>query len=541
MNAIKNLFKNEIWIPILLGLLFFLIVAPGVDWGTPTIWHPDELISRVHQALVGQWQFDEKNFDYPSLPKYSMFWLGKLIYAFGYSKNEVIIAARLLSAVLGGLTVGITYGIVRTIGGQKITGILAALLLITNREFMLNAHWAHNDLYVTFFSSIAIFSIVKYIMAQNKHWLYIAFYSVGLAASSKYNGGILILLPILVYLYLERNNLKSKLLSIAETIFIGVILSFLGFATGTPKALLWAAFYFKRMIPVIQYQRSYGYHSDSVIGLVGQIRLFGDIFGIPVLILVLISLLSGALLLVKKINSKQEIKRRHMVIAVLFVSILLLDLPFIFSYNFQNRYFLPMVPILIVFVAIFIQNMISFFEERKIRNYKFFLSSVLILIIISSFLRISSIFLLFENDARISATEYVKTLPHNSSIEYTFYSPTINRDQFSRAHNYPLFFIKFQGQELPKSTNYDFNVGEDGIEDRKTDYLIIDSLTYERFSNEYICSSHQVDCDFFKRLQTGETNYQHIETFSYSLPPYLPEADIFFLNPIIQIYQRVKD
>jgi len=115
-----------------------------------------------------------------------------------------------------------------------------------------------------------------------------------------------------------------------------------------------------------------------VIGLVGQIRLFGDIFGIPVLILVLISLLSGALLLVKKINSKQEIKRRHMVIAVLFVSILLLDLPFIFSYNFQNRYFLPMVPILIVFVAIFIQNMISFFEERKIRNYKFFLSSVLI-------------------------------------------------------------------------------------------------------------------------------------------------------------------
>jgi hypothetical protein len=54
MNRItQTLEKYEILIPIFLGVLFFVITAPGISWGTPSVWHPDELVNRVDNALKG--------------------------------------------------------------------------------------------------------------------------------------------------------------------------------------------------------------------------------------------------------------------------------------------------------------------------------------------------------------------------------------------------------------------------------------------------------------------------------------------------------
>jgi len=98
----------EIFIPLILIALFLSVTLPGIAWGAPNIWHPDELVRQVGQALYGNYEFDEKNFDYPSLPKYTMYGLGKIIFALDYSFTEFLIAARTLSAVLGALVVAIT-------------------------------------------------------------------------------------------------------------------------------------------------------------------------------------------------------------------------------------------------------------------------------------------------------------------------------------------------------------------------------------------------------------------------------------------------
>ena len=91
---------------------------PGISWGAPAGWHPDEIVIRSLKALSGEWQFSEINFDYPDLPQYAMYWLGKAIMALGYGYTEILIAARVLSAMLAGLTIMLTYKIARLAGGS---------------------------------------------------------------------------------------------------------------------------------------------------------------------------------------------------------------------------------------------------------------------------------------------------------------------------------------------------------------------------------------------------------------------------------------
>jgi hypothetical protein len=129
-------------------------------------------------------------------------------------------------------------------------------------------------------------------------------------------------------------------------------------------------------------------------------------------------------------------------------------------------------------------------------------------------------------------------LPTGTHIEYTLYPPSVDKEQFEIAFNYPIFFFKFPGQEPPADKAYEWNVGEEGVEERKPDYIVIDSFTYSRFADEFTCQLHQIECDFFTRLLNGETNYALMVAFEYRLPAFLPDVISGFLNPDIRIYAR---
>ena len=132
-----------------------------------------------------------------------MYGVGKLVYGLGYSIEYFIIAARFISLLLGGLVIALTYSIARLVGGNIAAGIFASLLLISNSEIALNSRWAHNDLYVTFFVSLALVSAIKFSQSShNRLWLYLSFLAAGMAASSKYNGGSIVLTPVVIYLFL---------------------------------------------------------------------------------------------------------------------------------------------------------------------------------------------------------------------------------------------------------------------------------------------------------------------------------------------------
>lgn len=64
-NKINMFFsRREFLLPLTLFALFLVASLPGIQWGAPALWNPDELVLRVDMALNGAMQFDVTEPDY---------------------------------------------------------------------------------------------------------------------------------------------------------------------------------------------------------------------------------------------------------------------------------------------------------------------------------------------------------------------------------------------------------------------------------------------------------------------------------------------
>jgi len=125
-----------------------------------------------------------------------------------------------------------------------------------------------------------VFFAIKYQLTQSRLWLYASFLAVGLAASSKFTGGSLLLVPLFTLVFMNWKTFWRNLVQSAEVLLIGGVLSFGGYVIGTPKALLWMSYYFKRVIPALQRYPQFGQNTGSSIGLIGQWSVFKDAVGV---------------------------------------------------------------------------------------------------------------------------------------------------------------------------------------------------------------------------------------------------------------------
>ncbi len=538
---VSFLVRNEYLIPLALFLVFLAVTLPGISWGAPSVWHPDEIVVRSMKALDGEWKFSETNFDYPDLPQYAMYWLGRLVLALGYGKVEVLVSARVLSATLAGLVIVLTYFIARRAGGSIVVGALSGLFLLCVSEMVHNGHFAHNDTYVMFFTTLSILMLLQYHNHGHRGWLYAAFLTTGMAASSKYIGGSLILAPLAYYLFSQRKNFRTQLFSTLETLFISAALTFLGYAIGTPKALFWMTYYFKRVFTALGWQINYGHIPGAVRGVIGQYQVLLDGLG-PVIFLLFAAGFVWACIQVIQAYRQKTLTHasRAANFSVLLLALLALDLPMMVSYNYQFRYFLTLLPILAVFSGFFV----AWLYERAAQSNRRVSSGLVVagvaLIVLFSFARLISVAMLFMNDSRTAAGVFLKTLPAGTSLEHTNYAPRIPTGIFTHEFNYPIHFLRNVDDQVPTSKKYIFNAGEAGLDDRQTTYLVTDSFTFDRFNDPYTCSLMQVECDFFKQLATGQSrHYRLIREFSYRLPAFLPQIHVEYVNPTIRVYERI--
>lgn len=526
--------KHEKWLPFLLALFFIAITASGLAMMN----NPDELVHRVAKALEGRWQFDETNFDYPSLPKYIMFGIGKIVYARGYNEETFKAVARFFSVLLGGGVIFLVYRISRKLGAGIWGSVFATLILMGNKDFSLNARFAHNDFYLLFFLCLTLYFSLLYFESGQKGWLYAAFFSVGLAASSKYNGGILLLLPLSLFFIKKGRQILSEKLIALESLFIGAVLSFLGFALGTPKALLWMAYYFKRMLPALTRHAEYGKTAGGAVGLLGQWGVMRGSFGTLIYFLILAALIYFSLRFLFLWRARQI----QSPVWILILAILFFDLPIMTSYNYQARFFLPILTFGAVLVGLLYDDVAAWLRESRFAAYQFGLPLLVGVALLIVGLQVVSLRLLLTNDPRTVASEFLATLPAGTKLEYTMYPPEIPRDHFKEEYNYPIFFPKFEGQETPEvapGKPYDaVNEGEAGLLKREVDYFVADSFTYSRCANESIYKTNPVECDFFADLLTGKSAYQLIGEFKYRLPSYLPQIHLSFVNPDIYVFER---
>jgi hypothetical protein len=544
-KLISFMIRYEIIFPVFIFLLFLAASIPGVNWGVPALWNPDEMVWRVDSALRGEIVFDETepDFNYPSLPKYVMYGVGKIVYGLGCSSSDFFISARVVSALLGAISGLFIYYLARTIGANVLTSALAGLLYIASGVAVANGRFAHNDLYLQFFSILCVYFVIKYQFTKSRLWLYGSFFFVGLAASSKFTGGSLLLVPLFVFIFMNWDDVRRNWLQSFETLFIGGALCFGGYIIGTPKALLWMAYYFKRVIPALQRYPQYGFNSGTSIGLLGQWPVFEEAVGIFAYYLFILCFVWFVVkLILWQFGKLQMDKKQGQAITILVATILLFDLPFMVSINYIPRYFIPFVPFLSILGALFIKEVI---DLAKSNGWNYVPAGIAVLLVVGisySMLRLASTALLFMNDARMPASEFIADLPgENKVIEYTLYPPIVNKQQFSKAYNYPIFFLKYPDDVVPTGGRYEYNQGEQGLIDRETDFLVIDTFTYSRLYTDSICVTNPVECDFFKRLLEGNVKtFLLVKEFTYSLPPWLPDISISAVNPEIRIYERVR-
>ena len=532
------LVRNEFLIPITLFILFLAFTLPGLSsWGA---WHPDEIVVRSIKALHGEWQFSEINFDYPDLPQYTMYWLGKVVLAFGYDDGGVLFASRVLSAILAGLTIVLTYHIARRAGGSVTIAGLSGLFLLCVSEMVHNGHFAHNDTYLMFFTTLSILLLLQYHSLGHRGWFYASFITIGMAASSKYIGGSLILVPVAYYLFMQRKNIRSNFFSIAETFFMGVVLTFLGYAIGTPKALFWMTYYFKRVFTALQWQVNYGHTPGSVRGFLGQYQVLFHGLGIVIFLLFVSGFLWACYQVIAALRDRTMTRySQTSTFSVLLLALVALDLPMMVSYNYQFRYFLPILPVLAIFSGFLVQRIYVQASQRNTAVYPNLVVAGTTLIVLFSFARLVSVALLFMNDARTPAGAFINTLPAGTSLEHTYYPPDIPAGHFAREHNYPVYFIRNSNDIVPNDKKMKSNIGETGLDQRQTTYFVTDSFTSDKFKDAYTCSIMQVECNFFKQLATGQSDhYKLIAEFSYHLPAFLPQISVEYVNPTIRIYER---
>ncbi len=340
----------------------------------------------------------------------------------------------------------------------------------------------------------------------------------------------------MVFLAFNWRTLLVDWLRNLETAFISAGLAVLGFVAGTPKALLWMSFYFKRMIPAALRFASYGRGPDSTIGLYGQWGTFQAAVGEAVYTLFLIALLWFVVrLLLNALGKVKEGEFRARALFVLSLSIIVFDLPFLMSYNYVPRFFLPFLPMFAILAGLFLEDLLGFFKSRLYVIYS--LAAGAVLVVLLAFMQVVSVALLFANDARMPAGRFIETLEPDTVLEYTLYPPSIVQNYFARTRNYPIYLVKYPGETVPTNKPYRYNVGRNGLADRGVDYLVVDSFTYARFSDAYICETNPVECDFFTRLIAGETDLRLLASFEYHLPPFLPQVSLAAVNPVVKVYE----
>ena len=248
MATLTSSDKSRRWLaPALLFALALLVRAIGLTWGLPNAqryysYHPDESVNQIVGAVVHllQGDFNPHFFNYPSLSIYATWLIYQFLAVFGLTTNvpdasypwpiirDIIFAGRLFSVATGAATAALTWGIARQLGlnrGAIVAGVLVALL----PGLVQHSHYATVDVPATFFVALCVWLSLR---AQTGKAFIVAALVAGLAAGTKYNAGLVVVVPMACALLLPELKNRWGLIVLAP------IVALLGFIISTPYALL---------------------------------------------------------------------------------------------------------------------------------------------------------------------------------------------------------------------------------------------------------------------------------------------------------------
>jgi 4-amino-4-deoxy-L-arabinose transferase-like glycosyltransferase len=236
-----------------LVLLAFGLRIYAVRWGLPYTEHPDEpSAANTVLRMIRRGDWNPHFFEKPSLYYYML----RLVFAahlrYGFATGlyksladlpattdryltapELFVWGRMLSIILGSLTVAALYLIGQRWWHWRV-GLVAAALLATQPFHMRNSQYITVDVATTLITLLAIGAAVRLLKQSGWRDYAVAGFVAGLAASTKYNAGAVVLSIVVAHCAIWG---RASLHQIGR-LFWAALWSLLGFLLATPYALL---------------------------------------------------------------------------------------------------------------------------------------------------------------------------------------------------------------------------------------------------------------------------------------------------------------
>ncbi|MCR4373524.1 MAG: phospholipid carrier-dependent glycosyltransferase, partial [Acidobacteria bacterium] len=223
------------------GALRFTALGQGIPFALG-VDEPEIIERSVRMMKSGD--FHPHFFDYPGLYIYIQFLVACARFVVGgigglwanlneAAPAEFYLWARAVTATLGTLTILLVYRAGRRI--SPLAGVLSAAIFAVQSMHVRESHFVLTDVPTTFFVALTWVLALRAHERLTTRAFFWAGIAAGLAAATKYNGGVAILLPLLVLL-LSTGNWRWRLRA-AAVVILGAAGSFLAGAPYTVLAL----------------------------------------------------------------------------------------------------------------------------------------------------------------------------------------------------------------------------------------------------------------------------------------------------------------
>jgi len=231
--------RTTIWIIILIALILRLsFLFFGLPHG---YWHDEDLnITRtIRIAVTGD--LNPHYFTYPSFLIYFLLIVGSLAWCFfkllgfapdwnlfwlsyNYDTTILSILGRGFSVLFGIITIWVIFRISKYF--LKKYSFFPALLVAISPLCVLESQRFAPDTFMTMFISFSILFALKYYNSNKVKNFYVSAIFAGLAASTKYLGGLVLVAPFLSQLYISK-SIKKSIKKILLAILIALIAFFI--------------------------------------------------------------------------------------------------------------------------------------------------------------------------------------------------------------------------------------------------------------------------------------------------------------------------
>ncbi len=553
-------FPGSSWRPlsdrsVRLGLTLVLGVALatrvwGVRYGLPYFVHPDEsiVVPIAVQFLTGD--LNPHFFNWPTLYMYVLAGLYTVygavlqategvsaVTAFTRDPAPFYVIGRLMSSLLGTITVGLTYLLGTRLFGADV-GLAASLFLAMNLQHVVDSHFATTDAAVTCMLMAALLATARYWHRGEARDALLAGLLGGVAASIKYNGGLIGAAFVVAHTLRHRAAGTPWWAALRERVLpLWIGGAVVGFLAGTPFAALAAREFMRGLFGEVQAIGTvqFGNEGDPPGLLFHLLHSLPQAMGIPLL------LCAGAGLAVILWHRRPS----HL----LFLAFPLPYLAIISSWDSRfERYAVPLLPFASVLSAVGLAALASRWPSR--RGLVFAIAVALAVIPTSARVLYYELLLARPDSRELAGLWLERSLPPGTRVAMEPYSPPVTwRDQAGDSHLVtspplvsPMYGIAQKlpahrpraawatGLRVSSLPAYDL----DTLRARGIDYVVLSSFMYKRFTES--CDRFPMHCRFYRDLDARAT-------LVYVVRP-VPEdwrlwvGDIY--APVSQVFGRAR-